>query len=305
MRRFTFLAICAAAATLGASATAAPAADLLRYVPQDAEVVIGIDVQALTAQPAFEKVYDRLDTSKFEAGINALYDITGVHLMQDIEALMFVGELRDEGQGAIVIRGNWNRAGLEDLVSWNPTYQTEEQGGKTMHIWWDENESKQQHAVFVEDNVLVMSESASQVWYVVEAALDPAKSLKKAHPEVTAPEDAHAFLIAFRPENDTHELVRNPLLGRLENVNLRLVAEETGVRAELEAAAMNPADAPHLARILEGFVAFCEMHDEQGANSPWSISSKVSAKQVHAQIRIPLENVVAGAPRLQQLAKAE
>jgi hypothetical protein len=119
------------------------------------------------------------------------------------------------------------------------------------------------------------------------------------------PQGAHGFLIAFRPENKTHELVRNPLLSRLASLNVRLVAEDAGVRAEVDAEATNAADAPHLARILEGFVAFCEMHDEQCTESPWITFSQVTGTRIQAKVRIPLQNVVAGAPRLQQLAKAK
>ena len=132
--------------------------ELLAYVPADAEVVVGLDVQTLTANPAFDRLHHQLNTERFDAGVATIEQVTGINLLRDIERVVLLGELRNQGQGALILKGHWYEEDLIALVAMNPSYEEQEHGSYSIHVWTDENTGKVNHAVFLQPDVLAMSE---------------------------------------------------------------------------------------------------------------------------------------------------
>ena len=81
LRRLMVLAL--SVVSVGAAvADAEPATALLRYVPEEAEVAVGLDLAVLRAHPRFDEVFGMLAPARFAAKASEIEQITGVNVQR-------------------------------------------------------------------------------------------------------------------------------------------------------------------------------------------------------------------------------
>jgi len=290
----------------GSQAAQEGGGDLLRYVPRETELVIGIDVEQLMGNPAFDRIYERLDTERLDAGIAALEQVTGIHLLHDIRSLMLIGELKDQGKGALYLEGMWDTDHLINLVTMNPTYERHVTAGPDIHSWMDESEGKMKYAAFLEQDVLVISDWLELVRRVVDTAAESRPSLEGAATPVQpdgSPSDA--FVLAFRPSGNRPDITENPILGRFDSVAIALDAEDDWVTVSATGSVQDARDTSLLAQVVRGFLAAVELHDARAQQSPWMVTASATGTRVEATVEVPMDNVIEAAGMLRRHAKAE
>jgi len=280
--------------------------DLLQNVPAGAEVVAVVNVRALTQNPAFDTVYERLDTTKLDAAVVAIDGFTGVHLLEDVEALALAGELKDEGKGAFFVKGTWDKHRLLDLVAMNPSYETQTTGGPPIHLWQDEDTGKMNHAAFLRDDVFVMSEWLPMVQRAVDTAAGKTPSLKSVAASAgTGGTPAPVVVLAFRPSDPERDVVRHAALGRLQSAAFGLRPDADSVTVWAKGEARDAYSAAQLAHVLRGLIALGELHDTGARSFPWEVVSTADGARVEARVRVPLDNAIEAACALQRAAMAK
>jgi hypothetical protein len=286
-----------------------PATAMLQYVPEGTEVVVGVDLALLSAHPRFDEVFQRVNTAKFEVNVANFEQMTGVNLMRDIQAFALVGELRDNGEGVLLIKGKWDMPGLVDLVAASPTYVAQEMSGSVIHTWFDEDEGKQKYAAFVREDLLAIGDCLEMVEGVVETSAGERPRL--AVPALLNSEDVDstrmpsAFIVALRPAQPDADFVKNPVLSRLQSVAALCEAQDDGLALTATARTFDGNSAPQLAHALRGLIAVGELLDNASTRSPWVVTTSHRGNEVTAQVNVPMTNVVAAAGMLGQMAKAE
>ena len=278
--------------------------ELLAYVPADAEVVVGLDVQTLTANPAFDRLHHQLNTQTFDAGVATIEQVTGINLLRDIERVVLLGELRNQGQGALILKGHWYEEDLIALVAMNPSYEEQEHGAYSIHVWTDENTGKVNHAVFLQPDVLAMSEWPAVLRRIIDAASDRGRSLRSVQvPAQPDREGVGAFLLAFRPADPNHNARKNPVIGQLESLAVGLQAGETEMTLSLDGRAQDAHGATLLSEALRGLLAAAQLHVSGTRELPWPAQTRATGRQIESTVRVPMETVIAAATTLKQ-AKA-
>ena len=280
--------------------------DLLRYVPKDTEVVLGVDLARLTAHPAFDTVYERLDTSKLDTATWTIHEFTGIDLLDDIQAFVVATELKDKGRATVFIKGRWDKDALVDLVALNPTYETRHTAGPDIYMWQDEGSGKKNHAAFLRDDVLVMGDLLENIERVVKTAAGASLSLQgtkvPALPDGSPP---YLFALAFRPDDPQRDIVHNVVLGRVQSVALAAAPGASEITVAAKGAARDEYSARRLADALRGLIAVGELHDTKAVESPWTFTTASEGTAVEATVRVPLANAIEAAGTLQRMAASK
>ncbi len=283
----------------------ASAGDLVRYVPQGAEVVVCVDVQKITAHPAFSRIYQSFDTAKLDAGIAAIEQFTGINLLRDIRAALIAGEIKKDGRNVILLEGTWQKDRLVPLVASNPSYSKRDSSGLEIHSWTDNDTAKMKHAVFVRDDVLAMSDFPEVLDLVAQTAAGKAPAFPLQEVIGGDAVAGEAFVAAVRPSDPGSDIRNNPVLGRLQSLAVTLKAKESSIALSAKANADDARNAALLDPMLRGLIAFGELLDNKAGQYPWVVATTHQNSQVAATADVPLENIVGFAGVLQSMAKAK
>lgn len=286
--------------TWSVAGAAEPVTELLRYAPEGAEVVAGVDVTLLRAHPRFDDVFDSLSPARFNMVASQLEQATGVDLMNDILALALVGQLRENGEGALLVKGVWDERALVDLVSWSPTYEVDDVAGYSIHSWVDEEEDVRKYAAFLQYDVLTISDHAAAIARIVETAAGERKAIQVpallAAGSKVSGDPPTAFMIASSPA--APGIRKNPVLSRVQAMSALCEARDEALTVTASARASDAHSAPRLEHALRGLIAMGELLDNASADSPWVIATAHQGDEVTARIDVPMANVVAAAGTL-------
>jgi len=289
----------------GALAGADGVADVLPYVPDEANVVVGIDLEQVTASPVFDGVYGALDTDQIDGMLTAVEAMTGVRLFRDIHAIVLAGELKPGGKSATYIRGQWNKDQLIALVAANPAYERRETAGVDVHLWRDDQSGKISHAAFLRDDLLIMSDWLDVATYLAETppAATPTWA-GAALPKAADGSPAAAFVLARRPDDAASGLLAHPALDHVTRASAALDSTTNAATVTLTATVRDAAAAPLLAEAAKGLIAVGQLLNNTYAEAPWTVDSSVQGEQVQVRVSIPMDSLVSGAQALQRLARA-
>jgi len=299
------LALVAAVAAAGTVQAQGDAVGLLKYVPREAEVVVGINVRQVAGSPAFAELRARLDeTKRIDAAVNIIGRLTGVNVLEDLEAVVFASTLGDQAPGVAIFKGTWDTQNLVELAALNPTYAKSTVHDRDVHYWKDERSGKPNHAVFLADDVLAISEQGPVIGLVIQTAADPSRALSNSDklegiPGLALP--TSAFVAAFRPANNP-KVTNHPALGRLESVVMRaqVEAEHFKMSAVIES---QDADSAVLFRdVMNGLIAMGRLHDNMLV--PWETDVSSEASRVQVSLTAPTASIINAIENKHRLAQA-
>ncbi|MCP4645020.1 MAG: hypothetical protein GY851_31550 [bacterium] len=267
---------------------------LLPYVPHDAEVVVCVDVKGLVSHDLYGRIRQSLDLRELDVFVDTLEGFTGVNLLRDVDAFALVGELRDGGNGAVILKGAWPQEELIGMVSMSAVYEEREYGGEIVHGWEDEDTGAMNYAAFLGPaslrgpGILAISSEPLMLWRIIDAAAKPARAAPAGR---SGPADSAPLAIALvAPPAD--RAVDNPIAGRMKQASLALTAGEDDVTVSLHGEALNAADAPLLSEMLRGAVAFLQLHLGLTQGGPWPVRTSAQGALISGTLTVEMDRAM-------------
>lgn len=294
MKRFSAGAVALGAALLfiaGPAHAELAALDLIRFMPQELDIVIGVDPGATAGTEFYKQVKARAGLAQLDQGIAAMEEVTGVNLLQDVQAIALGSYMGREGEGVVVVRGAWDRDYLVGLVGLNPSYSEKYVGDHVIHSWYDAEKQKIANAAFIRDDVLAISDQAPLLESVLAVVSGAKPAFAPAH-DPAAATSAVAFAMASRPAQPGPDITANPVLNVLKTATVFVVPGASGVRLAATGTTLDPQMAPLVAQLTQGAAAMLQLQYAPDA-APWPVTVNANGGSVNATVDIPLDTAVA------------
>ena len=148
------------------------------HVRADARWVFHVDFDALRSSEIGKLIGDGLQ-AKYQDKINAMTQLLGSDLTEDLRAVTLYGAEMGEENVSALFYGNYNREKLLTLLVLNKAYSKSEYNGKALHHWVDEKHERQQYGAFAADDLIVIGQTEASVTTVLDVIFGKAKPLSK------------------------------------------------------------------------------------------------------------------------------
>lgn len=210
----------------------APAADLIKWAPADADLVGGVNLRAAAVMPLFKSVLDsEFIAPELDASVDLLrlaLDLSGSNRP---ERGAFWGRKGDADSAVVVIGGNVNQERFLTDLKARPDYASKTQDGVVLHRWIENSGQRHHYAAFLNSGTLALGNRPESLLAAHRAGTSgksftklPAASLLPADRTLTgfalmrAPErlvppeygsdtmKARAGLFTFKPQDDKNRI---------------------------------------------------------------------------------------------------
>lgn len=156
-------------------AASARAADPLKIIPRDAEVLISVKVGEITQSEVFQKALERNPSAK--AQLQALQNLTGLDLTQDLKRVTAFGQMNNKNISGVIAEGTFDEQKLITLIKTKQDYQTTTTEGRTIHQWRDRKDKAAKFGVIdAAEGVAVIWNSQAALEASLAALKDESKS---------------------------------------------------------------------------------------------------------------------------------
>lgn len=244
------------------------------HVSADAKWIFHVDFEVFHATQIGRLVQDDI-RQNWQPKIDALNQLFGSDLTCDIYAMTLFGSQAGEENASVLIYGKFNKEKLTALLALNGSYKKSDYNGTVLHFWVDDRDKKNRVGAFAQDNLIVISQTQSQVTSVLDILSGKTRSLggQQAGPLwslTEVPQDtfmmAAAVELAQLTQDDKHAAIlqNSKLLAFVGaenqgNVNLRMRLEtqdleaaeqiETALRGMIALVTLSQKDKPDLASL--------------------------------------------------------
>ena len=148
------------------------------HVRGDAQWLFHADFDALRTSE-FGKLIQNDIQAKYQDKIEALKQLLGSDLTEDLRAITLYGAEAGEENVSALFYGNYNKEKLLTLLVLNKAYSKSEYNGKTLHHWMDEKHERQQYGAFAADDLIVIGQTEASVTSVLDVLFGKARPLSQ------------------------------------------------------------------------------------------------------------------------------
>lgn len=241
----------------------AHSAPLESYVPEAYEITVRINARVLLDHPLLEPL--RLaHQNQIDEVANAIQQITGVNVRQDIDAVLVAGYLDDarKDEGLVFAQGRWDPERLVAAIRPNERFEEIRSDGWDVYGFWDNDHQRMVYGAFPAGDTLVLGPRKG-----VEAVVAAGRAALSDHPDyapLLRAEDETALVraIARRPERIVEGQPGAAALKSLKAARL-LVSLENGVSAAVKVDTVDAAMANNLGDIVKGAQAIGRLAQEK------------------------------------------
>ncbi len=145
-------------------------------VPAGSQWVFHADYQAFTSSEMGQLVRQEI-ALHHQAKIDALKQLLGTDLLNDIYGLTVFGPDGNEANATVLIHGRFDRDKLLALLALNPAYGESLYGSSKLYHWQEEMRGKNQVGTFAADDLIVISQTEEAIQGVLDVLAGQGKSL--------------------------------------------------------------------------------------------------------------------------------
>lgn len=238
------------------SAASARAAEIVKLIPRDAEVVITVKVGEIAQSDVFQKIREKAPA--INAQLQVLQNLTGLDLTKDLTRVTAFGQMNNKNNSGVIAEGKFDEQKLVTLVKTKPEYKTTEVDGRTIHQWKDKG--VKYGYIDPAEGIAVIWNSQATMEASAAAAKDETKSFAAAPEFKLIPENAQdalaGILVVNRQQRGPAAKYRvNALMGML-------TAEQNQITARVSLFPIDAADTPKWVDVAKGAVAFGQLQQD-------------------------------------------
>lgn len=246
----------------------APAEALQKdQVRGDAKWLFHANFDALRSSELGKLVQNDIQT-KYQDKIDALAQLLGSDLTQDLHGVTLYGTRTGEENASALFNGNFDKDKLLSLLVLNPAYSKSEYEGTTIHHWIDEKKQKEQYGAFAADNLIVIAQTPEAVIDVLDVRSGKIPSLAQQKDSTLyslcqGRDNAIAIAAAeglsdLAGDNEQAAVLKNSSLF------MALAAEDAGnMKLDVHLEAESEESAMQIEQVVRGMLAFVSLQSQQ------------------------------------------
>jgi hypothetical protein len=167
-------AILAAICLVSGLSTAAPLNK--NHVYTNAKWIFHVDLDAFRATQLGQLVQEDI-RQNWQTKIDSLNELFGSDITRDFNAVTFFGSKAGEENAVLLIYGKFNKQKLTALLALNDSYKKSNYNSAILHHWTDDRDKKNRVGTFAADNLIVISQTESEVTSVLDILSGKTRSL--------------------------------------------------------------------------------------------------------------------------------
>jgi hypothetical protein len=244
------------------------------HISANAKWIFHVDFDAFRTTQIGQLVQKDIQ-QEWQPKIDALNQLFGSDLTRDIYSMTLFGSQAGEENASVLIDGKFNKEKLTALLALNNSYKKSDYNGSTLHYWVDDRDKKNRVGAFAQDNLIVISQSQTEVTSALDILSGKTQSLAKQQagplwaltevPQNTFMMAAAVELSQLTQDDKNAAILQNSKLlafvgaENQDNVSLRLRLEtqgvetaqqvETALRGILALVTLSQKDKPDLAAL--------------------------------------------------------
>jgi hypothetical protein len=148
------------------------------HVSANAKWILHVDFEALRATQIGQLVQEDI-RKQWQPKIDALNQLFGSDLTRDIYSMTLFGSRAGEENATVLVYGKFNKEKLTALLALNESYKKSDYNGSTLHYWVDDRDKKSRAGAFAQDNLIVISQSQTEVTSALDILSGKTQSLAK------------------------------------------------------------------------------------------------------------------------------
>jgi hypothetical protein len=146
------------------------------HISADAKWIFHVDFEAFRATQIGRLVQDDI-RQNWQPKIDALNQLFGSDLTRDIYAMTLFGNQAGEENASVLMYGKFNKEKLTALLALNGSYKKSSYNNSDLHYWVDDRDKKSRFGAFAQDNLIVISQTESQVKSMLDILSGKTRSL--------------------------------------------------------------------------------------------------------------------------------
>jgi hypothetical protein len=285
-KKATLLVVALAAAALFLVLPAWPGTVPASIVPDGARWVAHLDMERFVAT----KLYEYLDKDgRFMVKSRDITHWLKIDVPKDIAGLTVFGLGAGEKQAVFAIAGKFDQKRLLTLLELSDDYQAASYGGYTIHSTHDGV------GVFVNDGLIVYSESREAIEKVLDTAAGKAKNFagSKLNAAFKAiPPGAFFGAVVEDLSGLGREINQSKFVEKASGLFFMAQEKDDSLQVSAQVTADSPESAANMADIVQGFIALGRMSDEPEFTSLLAgLQVKVEGKTVRMEFSRPSREI--------------
>lgn len=273
-------------------------------VSGDADWVVHGDWEKFNESGISKLVRDELAGAGGDEKLEFFKSIFSFHPFDDIRSVTIYGQGQDKSKAVALIRGNFDKSVLTNLLRQNSTYAEKKHGDHDIAGWVDDKSGEQQYGAFHGKDIILLGTNRDRVAKGLDVLDGKAKNARqKGLFKILKKSSNDAFLVAAA--NDVGKMAQNwnkaMMLKNTEQACLTVGESEGNVNINLSLAATSSQTAQELKQLIQGMVAFLNL---AGQEQP-QIAQLASAIKVDTRrntVRVKFEYNV---DKISEFVKAE
>ena len=267
--------------------------DILKFVPAQHNVVIGIDVQKALNSDIVQQLKQELPMDAFEQGIADIEAFTGFNVERDLHQIYVSNVVGNDGDESVYLRGKFDIPSLIGVIQFNADYAYTEHEGVKIHYWYDEKDGDR-YGCFVKKDLLVIGPTREKVVATLKAKAnsDDAMGGKKAARDLQAKIQGEpvAWALAIKGDVPMPNTENNPVIKQLKSALVTIDIEKS-----LKLAAVGETASEELSKnfcdMLNGLVALGRINQEQPDLQMLAEATKISqdGKYIRLTVDLPMD----------------
>lgn len=208
---------------------------------------------------------DEKDRSKLE-GFEAIFNFD---LIEDIDSVLLYGPtLEDDGDGVLVLSGNFDEGHLTTLLKMNDTYASRDHGGTVIHNWVDDkNKGKdpevRTYGAFAVNGDILLGDTEELVAQSLDVLMGRVLGLSgESALNLSSRGDAVFMAAALEVSEGTTLPAKAAMLRQTRNMFLSMREVDGKLLTELEINTDNAEAAFYVDSIVRGMLAMAFLYDE-------------------------------------------
>ncbi|MBN2211425.1 MAG: hypothetical protein JW709_08530 [Sedimentisphaerales bacterium] len=298
--------IAAALVCLSAARPAQAGPILLQEVPATAAWVVHCDFEAMRATQLYSLILQEFKQKpEFIPKLQQAQAFWGFDPLNDLTSMTLYGEQYGQGHEILIVKGNYNRQRLMELLLANPDYEESNYGSYSIYRWTDEHGRK--YGTFFQDKTVVIASSPENVQLALETLVGKRESMKTSGnlSGLVGKQEGLCLLggaRSYQPllEGKPHARV----LKNSEEVYLSLGESQQQVYVDLRVKAPSDATADQIYQVAEGIIAFgMLMQQERPVLSELAQAAQLSLwdQVVNVRLTYPAEKTFEALKNLKEL----
>jgi hypothetical protein len=282
-----------------------------KYISADADWVIHADYEQFNKSHLGQAVRSELASRGIEEQFKNFKEVFSCHPIDDINNITIYGQGNDRNKAVTLIRGQFDKNKLLELVGKNPKYEQIEYHGIKIHQWNQQEKTAAQNTkeqtmfgCFYNNNMVVLSSGLPAIEQAVGVLEGSRASAASDFFNQMTINSANVMFQAT-VKNISETVGKNPhalLLRRTRQLALTIGENENNIIVNITLKADSKETAEYMKKILDGITAYLALtEEEQPEFVKIAQKTKISNLDDTVQINLEIEPEIVKRLALQQL----